>query len=399
MKMNELYRGGLVLLLGFIILKIGGVLFRLISMSMLPVGAYGEVAVFLVLFNWFTLFATFNITIGLAKFVSSSGGQAKRHYTVALLGAVLLSLAVSAILFAIAPVLADLINVGIGVVYWAIAALPFAAVYNVGIFYFRGTYRMRLSTLADAGMMTVRIALLSGLLIAGVYYAPFLSFVASFIAIDIYILLKNRKDMSYDRSRSAQDFRKLLIYSFPIFIGEFLRSFAFSLDRIVLSGFYSSTQAGFYDVAAALCLGYVVIASSYSNALLPKASASRERRKELFRALKASSVLFALYSVLLAVLGKPLVHAINPLYDGVFTFIYPLAGSYMITGFLMLMFFFANSTGRQKYAAYAGGVFAFLSLVLNLYLVPSMLYMGAVYALGASALAALMVIGVLLWRS
>ena len=66
---------------------------------------------------------------------------------------------------------------------------------------------------------------------------------------------------------------------------------------------------------------------------------------------------------------------------------------------MTLMFFFVNSISRQKYAVYAGIVFAFLSLSLNVYLVPVMLYMGAVYALGISSALSLLFMGGLIWKS
>jgi O-antigen/teichoic acid export membrane protein len=176
-----------------------------------------------------------------------------------------------------------------------------------------------------------------------------------------------------------------------------------NLDRVVLSGFYSTVEAGFYDVGVALCIGYLIIANSYSNALLPKASESHvdsaKRRKELFRALKASSVLFVLYTILLMLGGRLAIQLINPVYMGVFDFLVPLAAAYIILSFLTIMYFFVNSVGKQKHAVYAGAVFAFLSITLNVYLVPSMLYMGAIYALLVSSSVSLGVIGAMVWKS
>jgi O-antigen/teichoic acid export membrane protein len=402
MEKGSLYKGGLVLLLGFIILKIGGVLFRIICMNMLPVEDYGELAVFLVLFNWFVLFATFNVTIGLAKFVAQDSSKKGVYYTSALTGSVVMGLVVSGLLLVMTPWISDVINVSQSVLHWAILAVPFAVVYNVGIFYFRGSYDMRLSTLTDAAMMAIRIAILVALLFAGLYYAPFLAFAASFMFIDAYILFRNRGVFGYGKE-TLGTFRTLLVYSLPVFLSEFLRQFSMNLDRVVLSGFYSTVEAGFYDVGVALCIGYLIIANSYSNALLPKASSQqvdvRKRRSELFRALKASAVLFVLYTVLLMLGGRLAIQLINPVYMGVFDFLMPLALAYIILGFLTIMYFFVNSVGRQKYAVYAGALFAFLSITLNVYLVPSMVYMGAIYALLLSSSVSLTVLGAMVWKS
>ncbi len=401
MKNDSLYKGGLVLLAGFIVLKLGGVAFRIICMNMLSVESYGQVALFLILFNWFVLFATFNVTLGMTKFVSQDPKKKRAYYTAALLGSLVIALVISGALTIAAPALSALINIDPGVVYWAILAIPFAVVYNMGIFYFRGIYDMRSSTLTDAGMTIARITMLVFLLYAGFQYAPFLAFVLSFVIADIFLVIRNRKVMDRGSEISAT-FKTMLVYSFPIFLSEFLRQFSMNLDRVVISGFYSATEAGFYDVGVALCIGYLIIANSYSNALLPKASSSqsdaRKRRKELLRALKASAALFALYTALLLLLGQAVINIINPAYIEVFEFILPLSAAYMLLGFLTILFFFANSIGKQKYAVYAGAVFAFLSVTLNVYLVPIEMYTGAINALIASSAASIAVIGALIWN-
>ena len=403
MEMKSIYKGGLILLLGFIFLKIGGMLFRFICMSALPVEDYGQVALFLVLSNWFALFATFNVTIGLAKFVSQNQHKKSLYYSSALFGTILLSLAVSVILLALSPQIAQALNMDLTVVYWSVACVPFAAVYNIGIFYFRGNFRMGASTKADAVMMVIRIAALVGLLYASVQYSPYMAFLISFMAIDAYLLVMNRGNGGFTMAEKAREFRALLIYSFPIFLGEFLRTFATGFDRMAIAGFYSTAAAGIYDVAVSLCLGYVIIANSYSNALLPVASNHHHdagnRRKALFRSLKASAVLFLLYGAILMLAGRAVITIVNPVYLQALDIIIPMSVAYVLIGFMTIMYFYANSVGRQRDALYAGAVFAFLSMFLNLYLVPQMMYEGAVTALSASSAASIFVLGVLLWRA
>jgi len=403
LEMKSIYKGGIILLLGFIFLKMGGVLFRIICMGVLPVEAYGEVALFLVIFNWLVLFGTLNVTIGLAKFVSQKGKDRDLYYKAALSGSVLLSLAVSAVLFVFSPFVASLLNMSITTIHWAALCIPFAAVYNTGIFYFRGLYKMGKSVTTDALMMAARICMLSVLLAAGLYYAPFVAFLASFVAVDAYLLLKNRIRANFDFRKTLSAYRMLLVYSLPIFAGEFLRAFSVGLDRVMIAGFYSTAEAGFYDVAVALCLGYVIIANSYSNALLPSASRNqadiKKRKHELRKAAKACTFLFAAYTALLLLAGAPVINMINPAYLGVFSFIIPLAGAYIIFGFLSLLCFYSSSIGQQKNSAYAMAVFAFLSLALNFYLIPQMLYGGAVTALAVSSSVSIMLLGALAWRS
>ncbi len=394
-KVKSLYRGGYILLLGFLFMKLGGFFFRMITMRILPVSAYGEVALFLVLHNWFVLFATLSVTIGLAKFVSHDSSKKELYYVSSLAGSLLIAVFVSAALLLMTPWLSETLNLSQTVIHWAILSIPFAVVYNIGIFYFRGLYRMKSSVAADAIMTLIRIAALVGLLTAGLYYAPYLAFLLSFMVIDVYLLLKNRSGTRFGFGEISPAFRILLLYSIPIFISEFLRVFSTGVDRLMLSGFYSTVEAGIYDVAVAFCLGYVIIASSYSNALLPLSSSSqgdtRKRRSELFRALKASSAFFVLYTLIVMFAGQTVINLVNPLYMGIFGFLPLLTVAYMMIGFFTILSFYANSLGYQRHVVYAGAVFAFLSLVLNFYLIPKMMYMGAVSALLISSTASLAV--------
>jgi stage V sporulation protein B len=396
---KSLYRGGFILLIGFLLVRLGGFIFRIITMSVLPVSAYGEVAVFMVLYNWFVLFATFNVTIGMAKFVSQDSKRKELYYVSALAGSLLLSMVITAALLLLAPWISTALNLGQAIIYWAILSVPFAVIYNISIFYFRGMYKMRSSVVADAGMTVIRIAALVGLLLAGLYYAPYLAFVISFVLIDIYLLARNRKALSTGSRDVLPAFRTLLIYSAPIFLSEFLRMFSMGLDRVMLSGFYSTIEAGMYDVAVLLCLGYVLIANSYSNALLPLASSSqanvRKRKSELSKALKVSSLLFAAYTIVVALAGRPVIAMVNPAYLGIFTFLPAMAVAYVLIGFLTILSFYANGIGYQRHTVYAGAVFAFLSIALNLYLVPEMMYWGAVSALIVSSAASLAVMALL----
>ena len=399
---KSLYRGGLILLVGFLAVRLGGVIFKAICMNMLPVSAYGEVAVFLVLYNWFVLFATLNVTIGLAKFVSEDKKKKELFYVSSLLGSLVLSIIISGLLFLLAPWISAALNIGQPVVYFAIISIPFAVIYNIGIFYFRGLYKMRSSVYTDFIMTVIRIAALAGFLMAGMYYAPYLAFLFSFVLIDICLLFRNRSHMKFNSHEILKAFRLLLLYSIPIFISEFLRLFSMDVDRLMLSGFYSTTEAGIYDVAVLLCIGYVVIANSYSNALLPLASSNQRNIKkgksELKKALKASSLLFIVYTLVILVAGQTVINIVNPSYLIIFSFLPMLIVAYIFIGFLTILSFFANSIGYQRHAVYGNSVFAFLSLALNFYLIPKMMYWGAISALVASSAASLVVMALLIHK-
>ncbi len=397
MRLHELHRAGLILLLGFVIAKFGGVVFRFLSMSQMTPEAYGNVAVFLVLYNWLVLIATLGITLGLMRFVSRNPGKAGRYFRASLGGCLGISIIVMLALVALSPGLSGLLNMSSPfIVYLLAASLPFAAVYNLVIFYFRGRYRMTSSVAGDFFLMAVRIALLVFLFMMAYQYAPYLAFMLSFLVLDIFLLLKTGTGSGEGLGR---EFKILLAYSLPIFLAEFLRFFAMELDRLFLSGFHGMAKAGLYDIAVSFCLGYLVIANSYGNALLPAAARRGSRPGNLKKSLKGAGILYIAYTAVILLAANPLITLINPQYLPLMGFLAPLMAAYMLMGLFVVLTFYVNGAGMQRYAVYSALAFAFLSLALNLYLVPGLEYIGAIEALLVSGAVSLGLLGGLVWKS
>lgn len=394
MQLHDLHRAGLMLIAGYAIARFGGVLFKLICVNQMPPGAYGNVAVFLVLYNWLILIGTLGITLGLMRFVSSEPARKGQYYRASLLGCAGLSILVGAVAALAAPWLSGILNMGsASAIYFLAASLPFAAIYNLAIFYYRGRYRMTASVLADFLLAAFRVVALALLFFMALQDAPYIAFLVSFILLDVLVLAKSG---SGNAGNPGRDFKILLIYSLPIFISEFLRFFAMELDRLLLSGFYGTAEAGLYDLAVSLCLGYVIIANSYGNALLPKAAGGSQG--SLKRSIKGTAALYIIYTIAIILIARPLIALVNPAYMPLMEFLLPLMVSYIFVGALTLLSFFVNAVGRQRHAVYSSAAFAFLSLALNFYLVPSLKYMGAIEALIVSGAVSLCLLGGLVWR-
>ncbi len=397
MRLHDLHRAGLVLLLGFVIARFGGVVFKFICMNQMTPEAYGNVAIFLVLYNWLVLLATLGITLGLMRFISRNPGKAGRYFRASLAGCFGISILVMLILILISPGISGILNISSPfIVYILAVSLPFAAVYNLVIFYFRGQYRMTSSVLGDFSLMVVRIALLVFLFYMTYQYAPYLAFLLSFLILDIFLLLKTGTGRGVCLGR---EFRILLIYSLPIFVAEFLRFFSLGLDRLFLAGFHGTAEAGLYDIAVSLCLGYLIIANSYGNALLPAAAKRGGEKGGLRKSLKGTLALYVLYTVIILLVANPLITLINPQYLPVLGFLAPMIIAYILIGFFIVLTFFVNGIGLQRYAVYSALVFAFLSLLLNFYLVPGLKYMGAIEALIVSGIVSLSLLGGLVWKA
>lgn len=385
------------LLLGFIIARFGGVIFKFICMSQMSPEAYGNIAIFLVLYNWFVLIATLGITLGLMRFVSRYPEKAGQYFRAALIGCLGISILAMLGLLLLSPVLSGILNMSSPFIIYILAvSLPFAAVYNLVIFYFRGQYRMTSSVIGDFSLMAVRIAVLVALFIMAYQYAPYIAFIISFLVVDIFLLLRTGTGSA---GMPGKDFRILLIYSLPIFLAEFLRFFSLGLDRLFLSGFHGTAEAGLYDIAVSLCLGYLVIANSYGNALLPAAAKKNAKPGSLRKSLKGTGILYIIYTVVILLAAGPLIGIINPQYLPLLGFLTPLIAAYILVGLFVLLTFFVNGAGLQKYAVYSAVVFAFLSLALNFYLVPSLKYMGAIEALLVSGIVSVALLGGLVWKT
>ncbi|MEM5804551.1 MAG: oligosaccharide flippase family protein [Candidatus Aenigmatarchaeota archaeon] len=403
--MDSIKKAGLILLAGFAFSKLGATVFKFIAVNQLPPAEYGKLALYLIMFNWMLLIATFNTTIGLAKFVSEKRAMKEKLYASALFGSTLLSLLISGILVVFSNQTSGLIGLGDAPILLLLAAvLPFAVFYNMTVFYFRGLYRMKASTYSEMFLSLLKMLLLIAFFVMGVAYPPYMAFLLGHMLLDaVFILRKEvRIGMFPSLKEVVSSYRMLLAYSFPIFLSEALRTFGMGLDRFFLTGFYTTMETGIYDLGASLCIGYLIIAASYANALLPVASRSHGNVSLLWsgikKTLKYVSMLYLLYTAILLLAAAPFVGLLNPAYLPVVSFLAPMAMAYALLGILSVLSFFASAICMQRYAAAASAVFLCLALALNFYLVPQLKYVGAIDAVLISAAVSCAVLGLMLWK-
>ena len=407
--MESIKKAGLILLVGFIFSRLGGTLFKFIAISQLTPLEYGKLALFLILFNWMLLIATFNTTIGLAKFVAERKSRKELLYGSALMGSTILSLFISGLLVLFSNQISSLIGLNsVPIVLLLAAVLPFAVVYNMTIFYFRGLYRMRESTYSDIALSLLKVVLLVLFFYMSYVYPPYLAFLVAHMLVDLVLIFREKlptrlASINMSKIRKALvNYRMLLIYSFPIFVAEITRFLGLGIDRFFLAGYFTTSATGIYDLGISLCIGYLVIANSYANALLPVASRNHRNvsllRNNLYKTLGYVAGLYVLYTLALVLLVEPLVSFINPAYLEVTSFILPLVIAYAIIGMLSLFTHFASAIALQKYAAYASAVFLILAFSLNFYLVPQLKYLGAVEALLVSSIVSLVLLMIMVRR-
>jgi len=307
-------------------------------------------------------FSLFNapLTIGLAKVVSEKRKRKKTYYQAALFGCTMMSLIASAILILVAPQISDFLNIhDTSIVVYLAIVLPFAVFYNMTIFYFRGLYRMKASATSDIALNIIRILALLLFFLIGYLHTPYLAFLASFVILEILLIFfgkVNFRTLKTKVNEKFKLFKSLLLYSMPIFIGESLKLFGLGFDRLFLTRFFTTFASGIYDIAIALCMGYMVIANSYGMALLPVASKNQKNlanlKRNLIKTLTYVAVLYIVYTIPMLLLAEPVISLINPQY----------------------------------------------LFVLNFYFVPELKYLGAVVAMLISATLSVITLSLLVWR-
>jgi len=401
----EIKKAGIILLLGVIASKVEGSVFKLVLMNRLDPSLYGKYSIFLILFNWLLLIATFNITIGLAKFVAENEKQRKLKYVAALIGCTTISLIVSSVLILSRLSISNFINIHDDkIILFLACILPFATIYNLTIFYFRGIYKMKTSTSLDVILSGLKILVLIFMLSMGYAYAPYVAFLVSFLILDLILLFLNiRKSFkTVQFGKTAKIFKALFIYSLPIFLSESLNDFGMGFDRLFLAKFYTTFASGIYDVAITLCLGYILIANAYANALLPVASKDRKNSNKLKKDLLKTSwyvvIFYVIYTLTVLLLAQRIITIINPSYLPAIEFLKPLMIAYALIGFLSLFSYFVNAINLQKYALLTSVLFVLNSFMLNFYFVPQLKYLGAVNAILVSAIVSVVLLTALIWR-
>lgn len=403
----EIRKAGLTLLVGSAGAKLESILFKLILVNRLDPLTYGKFSIFLVLFNWLLLIATFNISIGLGKFVSEKKTNKTLYYISSLLGCTIISLIISSVLMLFKVGISTFMNVNdTSIIIFLAAVLPFAVIYTLTIFYFRGQYKMKTSVISDISLAVVRIILLMFLLYMSYTHAEYIAFLFSFVILDVVFFFLNNinlKDfINTTHPGIFRTFRKLFFYSFPIFVAESSRFLGLGFDRLLLGKFYTTSATGIYDLGTMFSIGYILIASSYANALLPIASKNRrdvkKLEKNLVKACKYVFALYILYTIGILLLAKPITVFINPNYLPVLDFLLPLLIGYALIGFFLLLSFFVNAIYLQKYAVISSILFMFMCFGLNFYLVPKFKYLGATITLSLSAISSIILITVLIWR-
>ncbi len=397
--MKEVHKFSLAVFLALFTAKVGGAIFRALSLSLLPLKVYGELAVFTVLLNTLGIVSAFGFPL-----LATKNAKNTKNFSVMFANyakfVVLISLFISFILFLLSPLLSQAFNVREGIILVLSLTLPCFALYNLAVFSLRGKRKSKAQLFAEASAAFFRIALFILLFIAGIALAPFLAFPLAFcITLLIIACLERDFITSLKFGQNLQVSQKhkkaLLKAAFLVMIAEAARSFGVGVDRLVLSSFFSPQITGIYDAGSLLCLPILMIAASYGISLL----SSKYVGGELKDAFKGYIKFFFVYGIFALTLGEYLLIIIKPSAAEILPYIPGILISYLLAGMIMILSYACISQNFYKIASISSLLFFACVCVLNLLLTPRLKFFGCIFALTISTLLPIFILGEKLWKS
>ena len=395
--MKRIHRMGLLIFTGILLSKSGGFIFRLFALKLLPLTLYGEIVIFIILLNFFGSLASLGLPILLTNITGKEISKKKRLEILRQFSALLIpiSLFISLLLLFFSPIISSLLNISILPIIFLSGTLPFYTLYNLLLFYFRGT-DVKVSTISEFLFSVLRIIIFIILFFTGlIIFSPFISFLFAFFFSSFFMILRLKRKNLIIKFGKINNIRKILAGGFIIFIYESFRNLSIGIDRFILSGFFDSAASGIYDSLTLLCIFYIILGNSYGIALLSQKTQITKKLKESLNMYFKFS--FG-YTIFILLTGKFILGIFRqePL-EAFYVFPYVVLG-YFIYGIFVIFIFFFTSVKKYKIALIGTFIFLIFNIIFNLYFVPLLKYLGASISLIISIILAIIFLGVKIWK-
>lgn len=384
-----------IILTGFILGTVFQYLYKMMLARSLGPASFGVFVQGLGIVQTAAMFSLAGLHLSIPHFVSFRSGKDKsveKIVSAAMYMIIAASTVISILLFVAAEPLAvrffeepELVT---PLKIFAFTLVPLSGIYLVNAL-FRGRQDALAKIIIDdfiwsgAIVLAVLISILIGAGVSGAVYAYFAAtLLTSIVAVAIY-----RKKSEHGLSRTELPFKKLALFTWPLFLIAIFTVLNRWFDVLMLGWFGDSAQAGIYDVAFSIA-GYVALLSnSLGFIFMPVIS-------ELYGK-QAMEKIRNIYSVS----TRWLITLTLPILSGVLIFpeeiIRLLFGSQYISGKLSLMllsvgFFLKVSRGPSSMILLASGktkqlltgsaVIAFTIISLNYLLIPEFGMIGAAFS-------------------
>ncbi|WP_323736293.1 flippase [Methanosphaera sp. ISO3-F5] len=302
-KKSKLAAGSIITLLGSIILRFGGFIYRFILSRLLSTSGYGIVGLTLPFQNMFIIGASGGIPPAIAKYVSQHKALDEKEmvHRVTVTGMKMM------IFFSlIAAILMFLISEPIAIGVWnkpeallplrlVSVIVPFSVI--VGSFrgVFQGFYQMKNIFYSKFIEQVFTIIIASALVIIGWYAAgavlgTALGFLVSLFG-SYYLFRKDIQDAYLNENFPKVSFKEelelmkqILKFSIPVVISGIAEIFLYDTGTFFIGMFLPTFFAGFYTNASAIARIPLILANSVSMSVLPATSeADSLKDKELLK--------------------------------------------------------------------------------------------------------------------
>ena len=302
-KKSKLASGSIIILLGSIILRLGGFIYRFILSRLLTTTGYGIVGLTLPFQNMFIIGASGGVPPAIAKYVSQYKALEDKNmvHQVSVTG-----MKMMIFMAVIAAIIMFLISEPIAIGMWnkpeallplrlVSVIVPFSVI--VGSFrgVFQGFYQMKNIFYSKFIEQIFTLIIASGLVIIGWYAAGAVLGTALGFLVSLagsYILFKRDvKDPYLNDNYPKISFREelslmkeILKFSIPVVISGIAEIFLYDTGTFFIGMFLPTFFAGFYTNASAIARIPLILANSVSTSVLPATSeADSLQDKELLR--------------------------------------------------------------------------------------------------------------------
>ncbi len=302
-KKSKLASGSIIILLGSIILRLGGFIYRFILSRLLTTTGYGLVGLTLPFQNMFIIGASGGVPPAIAKYVSQYKAVEDKNmvHQVSVTG-----MKMMIFMAVIAAVIMFLISEPIAIGMWnkpeallplrlVSVIVPFSVI--VGSFrgVFQGFYQMKNIFFSKFLEQIFTLIIASCLVIAGWYAAgavlgTALGFLVSLLG-SYYLYKRDVKDAYLNGTYPKITFREelslmkeILKFSIPVVISGIAEIFLYDTGTFFIGMFLPTFFAGFYTNASAIARIPLILANSVSTSVLPATSeADSLEDKELLK--------------------------------------------------------------------------------------------------------------------
>ncbi len=302
-KESKLASGSLIILLGSILLRFGGFIYRFILTRLLSTTGYGIVGLTLPFQNIFIIGASGGVPPAIAKYVAQYEAVDNEDMVHQI---IITGMKLMIFMAVIAAVLMYLISEPIAVGIWnkpeallplrfVSLIIPFSVIVGAMRGVFQGFYDMKSIFYSKLIEQIFTIILASALVILGWYaagavFGTALGFLVSLIGsyylykkdINAYYTVDSFKKITFKDELNLMC--KILKFSIPVVISGIAEIFLYDTGTFFIGMFLPSFFAAFYTNASAIARMTLIVANSVSTSILPATSeADSLKDKELLK--------------------------------------------------------------------------------------------------------------------